>query len=337
MMKNMLNHYKIINVLIKNMSWLNWLNWFTIKQNFTLSHSKEPHMSRRKIILDKHPEIKQLYGIDPLLSMKLVGLTLCQLSLSILTRKIYNSWHWWLSVYILGGTITHALSLGNHELTHNLAFETPIYNESLGIFINIAQGIPSAITFKKYHLEHHYYQGIQNVDVDIPTIWEGMTFNDPLKKLLWIILQPLFYAIRPLIVNPKPMLFMEFINIVIVLGFDLLLVYWDYRVLLFNILSTLLGMGLHPVAGHFISEHYEFSPNQETYSYYGSLNLLTFNVGYHNEHHDFPKIPGSRLPQVKEIAKEYYDNLSWYDSWIKVIWNYIFRIDISPFSRIVRN
>ena len=60
-------------------------------------------------------------------------------------------------------------------------------------------------------------------------------------------------------------------------------------------------------------------------------------MGYHNEHHDFPKIPGSRLPQVKEIAKEYYDNLSWYDSWIKVIWNYIFRIDISPFSRIVRN
>lgn len=84
-------------MLIKNM---NWLNWSTIKQNFTLSHSKEPHMTRRKIILDKHPEIKKIYGIDPLLSMKLVGLTLCQLSLSILTRKIYNSWYWWLSVYI---------------------------------------------------------------------------------------------------------------------------------------------------------------------------------------------------------------------------------------------
>lgn len=50
-------------------------------------------------------------------------------------------------IYILGGTITHALSLGNHELTHNLAIETPIYNESLGIFINIAHIVQYIIHF----------------------------------------------------------------------------------------------------------------------------------------------------------------------------------------------
>jgi len=83
------------------------------------------------------------------------------------------------------------------------------------------------------------------------------------------------------------------------LVFDII-VYWmmGWRSLVYLVIGTILAMGLHPVAGHFISEHYMFQQGYETYSYYGPLNYITFNVGYHNEHHDFPNIPGSRLPLV---------------------------------------
>jgi sphingolipid delta-4 desaturase len=95
-------------------------------------------------------------------------------------------------------------------------------------------------------------------------------------------------------------------------------------------------MGLHPISGHYISEHYVIREGQETYSYYGPLNKLAFNVGYHNEHHDFPYIAGSRLPALRKIAPEFYDSLAQHTSWTRILWDYVTRADLTATSRVKR-
>jgi sphingolipid 4-desaturase/C4-monooxygenase len=282
----------------------------------------------------------------------ILALIVTQLSLAVYSVQLQSNWTWFFLSYSIGGTLTHWLSLGNHELSHNLCFKKTLYNEMLGMLVNCAQGLPSAITFKRYHLEHHYFQGYKNVDMDIPTVWEGRFFNSTLKKVLWVILQPAFYALRPVLINPKVPQVKEAINTTTTLLFNIAFAYFfGIKALLFNITSLLLGMGLHPVAGHFIAEHYTLSPGasrggdqkqhqqhqQETYSYYGPLNMVAFNVGYHNEHHDFPRISGFRLPKVKAMAPEFYDHLDSYQSWTAVIYDYITRTDIGPFSRVIRD
>jgi sphingolipid delta-4 desaturase len=191
--------------------------------------------------------------------------------------------------------------------------------------------------FKRYHMEHHQFQGDRVKDVDIPTEWEGRFFVNTPLKMIWLLMQPLFYALRPMIVRPKAPRPIDIANTVTIVISDAIMFYFfGWRSVLYLALSTLLGMGFHPVAGHFISEHYVFNPNQETYSYYGSLNYICWNVGYHNEHHDFPRVPGWKLPQVTAIAPEYYLKLHHYKSWTSVLYHYLFDGNMGPYNRVIR-
>ena len=115
--------------------------------------------------------------------------------------------------------------------------------------------------------------------------------------------------------------------------------------LLYLFLSLWFGYGLHPAAMHFIQEHFTVTDGQETFSYYGSLNPIFLNIGYHNEHHDFTKVsfdqvtqkvPWSKLPDVKKMAPEYYEPLSCHNSWFKVLYDFITNPQLGPQSRVGR-
>lgn len=141
-----------------------------------------------------------------------------------------------------------------------------------------------------------------------------------------------------MLIKPKPFRFWEGLNWVVQMTFNAgILYYMGIKSFAYLIGGTLLGLGLHPSAGHFIAEHYEFVAGHETYSYYGPANFFNFNVGYHNEHHDFPKVPWSKLPLVRKIAPEFYDNLPCYHSYItEVFWPYITDPSLGVYCRVKR-
>uniref|UniRef100_A0A0V0G5D3 sphingolipid 4-desaturase n=1 Tax=Triatoma dimidiata TaxID=72491 RepID=A0A0V0G5D3_TRIDM len=308
------------------------------RTDFEWVYTEEPHASRRKEILAKYPQIKKLFGFDPKLKWIVTGMVLTQLLMMYLL--IDQTWPIVIiTAYCFGGVINHSLMLAIHEIAHNLAFghSRPMANKMLGMFANLPIGLPFSVTFKSYHLEHHKYQGDEKLDTDIPTYLEAKLFCTTFGKFVWLLFQPLFYAFRPVFTYPKPPTLLEIINTVIQLTFDGVVWYLCGSKILFYMLGgSLMAMGLHPVAGHFISEHYMFRKGFETYSYYGCLNFITFNVGYHNEHHDFPAVPGSKLPEVKRIASEYYDNLPQHNSWVSVLYDFVTDPDIGPYARIKR-
>jgi sphingolipid delta-4 desaturase len=66
------------------------------------------------------------------------------------------------------------------------------------------------------------------------------------------------------------------------------------------------------------------------------LNKTCFNMGYHNEHHDFAGVPWNNLPKLRKLAPDYYDSLASYRSWTAVLLKFIFDPSMTTYSRVVR-
>ncbi len=56
----------------------------------------------------------------------------------------------------------------------------------------------------------------------------------------------------------------------------------------------------------------------------GRSNKLALNIGYHNEHHDFHEVPWTRLPELRNMAPEFYDTLRCHRSWVALLVTFIF-------------
>ena len=128
------------------------------------------------------------------------------------------------------------------------------------------------------------------------------------------------------------------LNFVVIAAVDAtLVIVWGPKALVYLMLSTFFALGLHPVGGRWIQEHIETEPGQETYSYYGPLNKTCFNVGYHNEHHDFAGVAWNRLPQLRAMAAETYDPLVSYRSWSGLVGRFLTDRSLGPYSRVLRD
>jgi sphingolipid delta-4 desaturase len=228
--------------------------------DFQWSASDEPHATRRMKILAKYPEIKKLYGHCPKTKYKCAAVVLFQTAMAYMMRDV--SWGKLVFfAYFVGGTLNHMMELGVHELSHSLGFPVKQmkWNKIFGIIANLPMGIPVSVTFKRYHMEHHRYQGEHIIDADIPSQWELDNIKGPFAKALAVFFQAAFYGLRPSIVNPKAPILWEGINWAAQVSYDALIAYFfGWKGLAYLLLGTFLGMGLHPVAGHFIAEHYTF-------------------------------------------------------------------------------
>jgi sphingolipid delta-4 desaturase len=309
---------------------------------FVQCNSPVPHRERAKRILAKHPEVRALFKRDQRSAWWTVLLVALQVIIGI--GLVLLDAPWWafvIAAYAVGAFANHALFVLIHDYSHNLVFKTANANRIGSIFANIAIVFPAAIGFRNYHLLHHSYLGTPGLDADLPTPnearWVG---NSRWRKTIWLIM---FWAVQGLL-RPTTVksirtvdAWVVFNTVAIAAAMAPIVWFFGWWPVAYLFISTVFSLGAHPVGARWIQEHYVFKEGQETYSYYGPLNKLSFNMGYHNEHHDFPHVPWSRLPAVRTAAPEFYDQLYHHRSWTKLLFHVLFNRRFRLHNRIVRS
>lgn len=307
-------------------------------KDFQYSDQPEPHKQRTRDILKVHPEVREFIGRNPLSALIVVSVVLLQIAIAFLLREQ----SWWLALiaaFVIGAFADHNLFVLIHEATHNLIFKNRTLNTIFGIMADLPKVVPSYVSFKNYHLKHHSFQGDYYLDADLASRWEASLIgNTFIGKMMWELFFPFFQAFRTM--RLKEIEFMNtwvIVNWIVIFGADaLIIIYMGPIAFLYLVFSLIFSIGFHPLGARWIQEHFLVAPPQETYSYYGPLNIPSLNVGYHNEHHDFPSIPWHNLPKVRKTAPEFYDTLVYHTSWVKLWLKFLFNPQLSLYSRMVR-
>ncbi len=293
----------------------------------TATEASRWHARRHHAILREHPDLRDLFGVDRSTAIWVAALVVAQLGIALGVRES----PWWvvfILVQVVGAPIAHALGVLIHECAHNLVFRSTASNKALSIFANLPLGAPAAIEFRHQHLLHHRHLGDarepDGSDTQAPTQREiRATRTSSWRKILHFTLGRFFFGGRD---ANKPKLDGWLVaNAVLSFGVSIaLVVFFGARPLSYVVLSSLFAFGPHPLGARRLSEHLTVRAGQPTSSYYGAANFISFDVGHHVEHHDFPYVPWSRLPRLRARAAEHYDTLAVVPSWTGLLLAHFF-------------
>ncbi|GAM26747.1 hypothetical protein SAMD00019534_099220, partial [Acytostelium subglobosum LB1] len=317
---------------------------FDTKDEHIRVEAVQQHWTRRKLISQKYPEVLNFPTFYTPTAFWVVSLVA---SMVITAKLLENSSFLTVLVaaYIFGATVSHALWVLIHELTHDLVFQESSMNSLFLLIADLPHILPAGISFRHFHRLHHSFLNETYTDPDVPTpIENSLLGHTVVGKIIWFSFYSIVIALRSFLYPLKdqsPFGMWMVLNYIANFSFTYVMSKWVGTMgMVYLVLSSLMSVGflLHPLGARWIAEHFAVTQSeQETYSTYGLVNTLGFNIGYHNEHHDFVRVPWVFLPRLTAIAEEYYTKgLRYHTSYWRVLYEFLTRDEFTLDSRVTR-
>lgn len=218
---------------------------------------------------------------------------------------------------ILIANLIRGLGSVAHDAVHGVVFKSKVASYWIGLLCWAPSGMAFTI-YSNYHLHHHR---ITNSYPDVDNfVVTDYTKNPTLAKILLLAVftfaYPIYFMfqmfryVKRLTTWKKIRMHLELVG-----WWSLVFVgarFLPFGVFFFlYLLPFILGSVLASTTS--MIEHYEMEEGDDAYSsrtYASKMPIANFiwnNLGYHNEHHNFPGIPHYNLRKFHEAALPYYD------------------------------
>ena len=111
------------------------------------------------MILSKHPEIARLLVSDKYYTIYIALAVIALCLLNCYLAKDLPTWLLLLDAYLVGGLLNHTLHCCIHDFTHFGGHPNININKMMAVLCNVPMGLPSALSFLRYHSDHHNFLG----------------------------------------------------------------------------------------------------------------------------------------------------------------------------------
>ena len=322
----------------------------------------EWHNERVRALLEAHPEVRKLIGQNRWTALWCVVFAALQIGLA---AALADTPFWVLALvaYAVGSLVNMNLFMLAHECNHGLVFRNTALNRWLFTLTTLPMFLSA---HHAWWIEHHVHHSDLGAKKDFikrrRTFFLLTRYNTPLFvpfAFFMLIAQALrsalglfVYAIGLLRGQWRPgklaltiladahlvpgyhkyrMPFWAVAYAALSLALPAALwIAFGWKAVAYLLLSQTFATGfLHPVMFGMVLSNSHFhgaDRYQPTSSHYGWLNWITFNFGYHTEHHDLASVPWSRLPELRRLAAEFYDDLHQTPSYVRLALQFVFRM-----------
>jgi sphingolipid 4-desaturase/C4-monooxygenase len=294
-------------------------------------------------LLRRHPQARSLVGPDPRGALAIPALLALHWGMAFLVSRVDGLAGLaaaFVAAFFYGQLVLHSAGGLLHETAHRLVFRARAAKLAFDLSLELVlASFARQLTYQHEHVSsHHRYMGIYDHDYEHEDVCALLARRDyttrhpgrqravtlailllhllPFGFLATELAVPWFYrratgrAARDTLrripaTRPASWERRLFIAVSLAVNAGLLAAFGFGGWLYHNwTLSIFLGKCGVTNLGQSLAEHEGDDLEQPTRSYYGWMNALLFNTGYHNEHHTLPSVPWSRLPALRALAPE---------------------------------